>query len=58
VGGWSALERYRGLVVAIVPSYLRKLTKAKEDLASLEEDIERYVMRDPYRVVESAEGKR
>ncbi len=47
-----------GLVVAIVPSYLKKLTKAKEDLASLEEDIERYVMRDPYRVVESAEGKR
>lgn len=45
-------------MVAIVPSYLRKLTKAQEDLAALEEEIERYVMRDPYRVVESAESKR
>ncbi len=45
-------------MVAIVPSYLKKLTKAKEDLVLLEEEIERYVMRDPYRVVESAEGKR
>jgi hypothetical protein len=46
------------VVVAIVPSYLKKLAKAKEDLAALEAEIERYVMRDPYRVVESAEGKR
>jgi hypothetical protein len=51
-------RRYRELVVAIVPSYLKKLTKAKEDLPALEAEIERYVMRDPYRVVESAEGKR
>lgn len=51
-------RRYRELVVAIVPSYLKKLTKAKEDLPVLEAEIERYVMRDPYRVVESAEGKR
>jgi hypothetical protein len=46
------------VVAAIVPSYLKKLAKAKEDLAALEAEIERYVMRDPYRVVESAEGKR
>ncbi len=51
-------RRYRELVVAIVPSYLKKLTKAKEDLPALEAEIERYVMRDPYRVVERAEGKR
>jgi hypothetical protein len=56
--GGGPRRRYRELVVAIVPSYLKKLTKSKEDLASLEEDIERYVMRDPYRVIESAEGKR
>jgi hypothetical protein len=53
-----ARRRYCELVVAIVPSYLKKLTKAKEDLPALEAEIERYVMRDPYRVVESAEGKR
>lgn len=51
-------RRYRELVVAIVPSYLKKLTKAKEDVPSLEAEIERYVMRNPYHVVESAEGKR
>jgi hypothetical protein len=51
-------RRYRELVVAIVPSYLKKLTKASEDLTALEAEIERYVMRDPYRVVESAEGRR
>ncbi len=45
-------------MVAIVPSYLTKVRKAKEDLVSLEKEIERYVMRDPYRVAESAEGRR
>jgi hypothetical protein len=45
-------------MVAIVPSYLKKLTKAREDLVLLETEIERYVMRDPYRVIESAEGRR
>jgi hypothetical protein len=45
-------------MVAIVPSYLTKLRTAKEDLVRLEEEIERYVMRNPYRVVERAEGKR
>lgn len=45
-------------MVAIVPSYLTKLRTAKEDLVRLEEEIERYVMRDPYRVVEQAEGRR
>jgi hypothetical protein len=45
-------------MVAIVPSYLKKLTKAKDDLPALEAEIKRYLMRDPYRVVESAEGKR
>ncbi len=45
-------------MVAIVPSYLTKLTKAKEDLLRLEEEIERYVARKPYRVVERTEGKR
>lgn len=45
-------------MVAIVPSYLKKLTKAREDLVLLEAEIERYVMRDPYRVGEGAEGRR
>lgn len=45
-------------MVAIVPSYLTKLRKAKEDLTALEDEIQSYVMRDPYRVVERAEGKR
>jgi len=45
-------------MVAIVPSYLTKLRTAKEDLVRLEEEIERYVMRNPYRVGERAEGKR
>jgi hypothetical protein len=55
---WSAHRRYRGRMVAIVPSYLTKLRTAKEDLVRLEEEIERYVMRDPYRVAEQAEGRR
>lgn len=45
-------------MVAIVPSYLTKLRTAREDLLRLEEEIERYVMRNPYRVVEATEGKR
>ncbi len=45
-------------MVAIVPSYLTKLRTAKEDLVRLEEEIERYVTHDPYRVVEQAEGRR
>jgi hypothetical protein len=53
-----AHRRYRERMVAIVPSYLTKLRTAKEDLLRLEEEIERYVMRDPYRVAEQAEGRR
>lgn len=45
-------------MVAIVPSYLTKLRTAKDDIERLEEEIERYVMRDPYRVVEASEGRR
>lgn len=45
-------------MVAIVPSYLTKVSTAKDDIVSLEEEIERYVMRDPFQVVERNEGKR
>jgi hypothetical protein len=45
-------------MVAIVPSYLTKLRTARDDLEDLEREIERYVMRDPYGVVERAEGRR
>jgi hypothetical protein len=45
-------------MVAIVPSYLTKLRTAKDDIERLEKEIERYVMRDSYRVVEAAEGRR
>jgi hypothetical protein len=45
-------------MVEIVPSYLAKVRTAKEDIVRLEDEIERYVMRNPYRVVERAEGRR
>lgn len=42
----------------IVPSYITKVRRAKDDLINLQAEIDRYIARKPYTVVESREGKR
>src|SRR4051794_33023831 len=43
---------------AIVPSYVAKVTRAKQHLIDLEAEIERYALRKPYTVRERIEGKK
>jgi hypothetical protein len=42
---------------AVRPSYLAKVRRAKEDIINLQVEIERYIARKPYRVIERSEGK-
>jgi hypothetical protein len=42
----------------IAPSFATKIRRAKEDIVKLQAEIDRYIARKPYRVIESSEGKR
>lgn len=42
----------------IVPSYITKVRRAKEDLVNLQAEIDRYIARKPYTVAERCESKR